>query len=77
MALLRRLLRSPAAALPSLRATVAVFNGTQSQRCLSYVPVDDLVNGLTEEQIQVDVFIHLPGEGVVRVCTTVPPIAQV
>lgn len=53
MALLRTVLRSPAASLPALRATAAAFNGVQKSRNLSYVPVDDLVNGLTEEQIQV------------------------
>ena len=53
MALLRTLLRSPATSLPTLRVTAAAFNGVQKTRNLSYVPVDDLVNGLTEEQIQV------------------------
>jgi hypothetical protein len=53
MALLRTLLRSPATSLPLLRATAAAFNGVQKSRNLNYVPVDDLVNGLSEEQIQV------------------------
>ena len=53
MALLRTLLRSPAASLPILRVTGGALNGIQKSRNLSYVPVDDLVNGLTEEQIQV------------------------
>lgn len=53
MALLRRLLTRPNTALPYLRATATVLSGIQRSRYLSYVPVDDLVNGLTEEQIQV------------------------
>ena len=53
MALLRTLLKCPGATLPSVRATAAALKGSRGSRALSYVPVDDLVNGLTEEQIQV------------------------